>query len=150
MDEGPAKAGPLARQVTVLGERLEMRGDSRCERIGGVAVVVKVELDLAKPCTRELRELIEEVWSIFLPREEEAVARWPSIAVTKLTQRRVVIGPRVDTRIAYIIRSAVPQRFVVIAKCEQDVSWTVRLWRTRTSNQVASVVTEPVLEIFLS
>jgi len=38
----------------------------------------------------------------------------------------------------------------VIAEREQDVAWTVRLWRTRTSDEVASIVTEPVMKIFLS
>ena len=88
--------------------------------------------------------------AIFLTGKEPAVPWRASIAVAKLAERGIVVGPCVDPRVADVIRSAVPQGLVVVAKCEQDVSRTVRLWRSRTSNQVASVVTEPVLKIFLS
>ena len=88
--------------------------------------------------------------SILLTGKEPAVPRGATIAVTKLAERRIVIGPGVDAGGPDLVGSAVPQRFIVVAKCEQDVSGTVRLWRSRTSNQVASVVTEPVMKIFLS
>ena len=104
-----------------------------------------MKLDLAEPRARELRELLEEVRTIFLTREEPAVPRRASVAVPKFAERGIMFGPRIDAGIANVIESTVPQRFVVVAQCEHDVARTVRLWRTRTSNQVTGVVTEPVL-----
>jgi hypothetical protein len=50
------------------------------------------------------------------------VARWAAIAVAKLTECGIALGPDVDARDADVVRSAAPQRFVVIAEREQQVN----------------------------
>jgi len=134
----------------VLGERLQVLDDARCEGVGGVAIVMEVELDLAEPGARELGELIEEVWPVLFAREEPAVARRSPIAVAERCERGIAIGPGIDPRGADLVGGTVPQGLVVIAECEKNASGAVRLWRTRTADQMPSVVTQPVLEVLLT
>ena len=136
--------------MTVLRERLQVLGDPRRERLAGVAVVVEMELDLAEAFARELGEAIEEVRPVFLAGEEPAVARRPSVAVAKLAERGIALRPDVDAAVTDVIRGAAPQRLVVIAECEQDVSRFGRLWRPRTANQVPAIVTNPVMQVLFA
>lgn len=89
--------------------------------------MMEVKLDLAEPCARELRELIQEVLLVLLAREKPAVSRRPSIGVSKLAERGIPVGPRVDPFDANVDGSAAPKWLVVIAKCEQNVSGSARL-----------------------
>ena len=68
------------------------------ERRLGVTVVMEMNLDLAEPPARELAEPIEEVRPVLLAGKEPAVARRPAVAVAKLVERRIALGPCVDAR----------------------------------------------------
>src|SRR5262249_54527384 len=122
VDECPAEAAGVARQVTVLRERAQVLGDARREGVTGVAVVVEMELDLAEAGADELGEPIEKPRAVFLAGEEPAMARRPSVAVAELAERGVALGPRVDAAVADVVGGAAPQRLVVVAQREQDVS----------------------------
>jgi hypothetical protein len=87
--------------------------------MGGVAIVVQVKLDLAEAYLRELREAVEEVRSIFFAGKEPTVSRWPTVAISKLTELRVAVDPRVDARATDVVRSTTVQRFIVVAQREQ-------------------------------
>lgn len=69
------------------------------------------------------------------------MTRRPPIGVAELAEGGIVIRPRIDACDPDLVAGAVPQRLVVITEREQDVSWTARLWRSRTADQVATVVT---------
>ena len=83
MDERPSEATTrIARQVAVLGERVEVLLDLRAQRRRGVAVVVEVELELAVAAARERAERIEEVRPILFAGES-----WICCRVARLTTR---------------------------------------------------------------
>ena len=134
----------------MLGERPEMLLDPWCQRRRRVAVVVEVKLDFSKAASREPGELIEEVRSIFFAGEEPTVPWRPTVAVAKRAERGVPVGPDVDAGVANVVGGTTPQRLVVIAEREQDVALAARLWRARTPDQMATVVANPVLEVFFA
>jgi hypothetical protein len=125
-------------------------GDPRRECSPGITVVVEMELDLSEACAGELRESIEEVGAIFLARKEPAMARRSAVAVAKLSECGVALGPGIDASLADVLGGTAPQWLVVVAQREQDVSRLRGAWRSRTANEVPAVVANPVLEVLLA
>src|SRR6185312_7429108 len=121
VDERPPEAVALARQVAVLAERLEVLGDAWCERVGGIAVVMEVELDLTETSADQLRELIEVVRLVLLAGEEPAVAGRAAVAVAELAEGRIALRPNIYARFRDVIRRIGVMRLVVIAEREQQV-----------------------------
>jgi len=80
---------------------------------------MEMELDFAEAFLRELGETIEVVRLLLLAREEETVSRRPTVAISKLTELGIVVGPCVDARFRNVVGSAVMMRFVVVAEREQ-------------------------------
>src|SRR5215831_6458083 len=136
--------------MAVLGKRREVLRDARRERRRRVAVVMEMELDLAEAEARELAEAIEKVRTVLFPRKEPALARRPAVAVAKLVEPRVRLRPRVEARAADFFGSTAPQRLVVIAQREQQVTRSTRVWRARTAHEVACVIGQPLVEVLLA
>jgi hypothetical protein len=72
--------------MAMLGEHREVLLDPRRERLGGVAVVVEVELDLAIAAADKVPQLVEEMRSILLTGKEPTVPWWAPVAVAKLAE----------------------------------------------------------------
>jgi hypothetical protein len=81
--------------------------------------MMEMELDFAESLLRELGETIEVVRLVLLAGEKESVSRWPTVAISKLTELGIVVGPRVDTRLRNVVGSTVMMRLVVVAEREQ-------------------------------
>src|ERR1041385_4306030 len=114
MDECPAVAAGIARQVTVAVKRAQVLGDPGCERVPRITVVMEMELDLAEAGAGERGQPIEKMRAIFLAWKKPAVARRSPVAVAKRTERRVALRPDVDAALADVLGGSTPQRFVVI------------------------------------
>jgi len=83
---------------------------------------MEMELDLAIAGANELAELVEEVRSILLAGEEPAVPRWAPVAVAKLRERGIAVGPGVDARATDVVGSFAMEGLVVITEREQQVN----------------------------
>jgi hypothetical protein len=88
---------------------------ARREGLRRVAVVMEMELDFAESLLRKLGETIEVVRLVLLAGEKESVSRRPTVAISKLTELGIVVGPRVDTSLRNVVGSAVMMRLVVVA-----------------------------------
>jgi hypothetical protein len=76
---------------------------------------MEMELDFAESLLRELTETIEVVRLVLLAGEKESVSRRPPVAISKLTELGIIVGPRVDTSLRNVVGSAVMMRLVVVA-----------------------------------
>lgn len=70
------------------------------------------------------------------------------MAVSKLPKCGIALGPGVHARAADRFGSSAPQWLVVVAECEQQVNRAI-VCQPRTAKQVAAVVAEPTIEVFL-
>jgi hypothetical protein len=76
---------------------------------------MEMKLHLAETGARELRETVEVVRSILFAGEEPTVSRWSAVAISELTERWIVMDPRVDARTTDAVGSTAVQWLVVIA-----------------------------------
>src|SRR5205085_2632259 len=147
VDERPREAIAVARDVAVLRQVVQRLLELGRERLGGIAVVMEMDLDLAEAAARELGEWLDEVRPILLAGKEPTVTRWPAVVVTKFVEPRVAFRPRCDARAPDVVGSVPPQRLVVIAQREQQVTRAARVWRARTTHEVTCVIGQPLVEV---
>src|SRR4029077_834578 len=97
------------------------------ERARLAAVVVQVHFALAEPRTREIRERVEELGTVLLAREEERVSRMTSVGIDVAPrERRIALVPRAHALPAVLYGRVLPERLVVIAEREQEMTRALR------------------------
>ena len=88
-----------------------------------------------------VRELIARI---------RAVTRRTTVAVAKLLQRRIALGPGIDARDADLVGRVPPQRLVVITERDQEVLRALGARCARTPHEVPRVIAHPVLKILFA
>src|SRR5664279_923755 len=109
----------MAVTTNVLESALQLFAQSRAI----VAGVVQVQLNLAMPCSSQGCETIQEAGIILVPRIEEGVAwRQPVCIAKTVHEPGVAFLPKTHPGFAYVPASTGPQRFIVVAEGEQQVT----------------------------
>ena len=83
-----------AKQPMFVEQGLGKVSQAIAHRLGGIPVVVKVDLDVAEPAATQLSQRVEELWTVSFLREEERVLRRTPVEVSKLLRHsRVPLDP---------------------------------------------------------
>ena len=102
-----------------VGHRVDVPAEVLAQRLGGVAVVVEMKLDLAEAKLCEVAERVEPARPILLARKEERVTRVVAVGVDEVFgEARVRLRPEAHAGVAHGVADLVPERLVVVADRE--------------------------------
>jgi hypothetical protein len=142
-------AGPtvrISREEPVLGVGLQVRPNVVLELRGVVAVMMKVELDLAQTGLSESAERCQIVRGILLPRKEERVPRRPSVRVPKLAGEEGILPfPTVHAVSPSSGIGAAPEGLVVVTHGKEHVFRALRERHGETLERVKAVAPNPAV-----
>ena len=102
-----AVVAPARQQAVAAGEQFLEAEQRGAEVVGGVVVVVQVDLDLAEAGAAEVGQGVEVFRLVLLDGVEERVARRPAVGVAEAAELpRVVADPALDAAAADLRRPA--------------------------------------------
>jgi hypothetical protein len=133
----------------VLGISLQVRANVVLELRRVVAVMMKMQLDLAEAGSSEPAERREIVCGILLSRKEERMSRRPAIRVPKFVREKGIVplptGNAVSPKCG---PGPAPERLVVVTHRKEDVLRPLRTRLGEILDHVKAVAANPAMDVF--
>jgi hypothetical protein len=129
-------------------EELEVLFDICSQILGGVIVMMQMQLNFTQTVACEVGEHVEKLGVVLFAREEEAVP-WvvPVCIAVVLCERRVAGSPCFDPIFTLLHGGAAEQGLVVIAHGKHEVTRASHLFSAPLRRQMLQIPSEPGVEI---